>query len=255
MGPRGGTTGPPGPEVEKGEPAVPNSGPNTARAAMDGDHMGPVVRRWHRECTPRAGCAGCPHVGALRAALARRAPPPNARKSLGGPILKHLQGWISMVRTRMHLASCPNGACSRTVPAVHNSGQCAHNSQSVSHSRGQENKRRNRPSHGQSGLEGARRLQLWDFDTQVAPKTGWIYGMQRDHSSPCQERREGPQNPLALALAQQSGKGCPRKGRVAVGLTSGAPAAGPRDQWVRTITPAVLSHRGPVRSIDRAARG
>ena len=52
---------------------------------------------------------------------------------------------------------------------------------------------------GDLGWRGAGRLPLWGFDTRVAPKTGWIYGMQRDHPSPCQERREGPPNPLALA--------------------------------------------------------
>ena len=133
MGPRGGTTGPPGPEVEKGDPAVPNSGTNTTWAAMDGDHMGPVVRRWHRECTPRARCAGCPHVGALRAALARRAPPPNARKSRLGPKSRDLQGWLSTIRDRMHVASHPKIACGRAHPAVRKPGQCEQYSQRVSH--------------------------------------------------------------------------------------------------------------------------
>ena len=75
-----------------------------------------------------------------------------------------------MIRTRMHLASCPNGACIRTVPAVHNSGQCAHNSQSVSHSRGQENKRSNRPSHGQSGLEGGATAPIVGFRHAGGPQ-------------------------------------------------------------------------------------
>ena len=211
MGPRGGTTGPPGPEVEKGDPAVPNSGTNTTWAAMNGDHMGPVVRRWHRECTPRAGCAGCPHVGALRAALARRAPPPNARKSLGGPILKHLQGWISMVRTRMHLASCPNGACSRTVPAVHNSGQCAHNSQSVSHSRGQGNKRRNRPSHGQSGLEGRATAPIVGFRHAGGPQNRLDIWHAAGSPQPVPGQKRGTPKPLALAGGSTVWEGLPAK--------------------------------------------
>ena len=133
MGTCGGTEARPSPKVGKGDPADPNSGPNMARAAMDGDHLGPVVRRWHRECTPRAGCAGCTHAGALRAALARCAPPPNAQKSVCKPILPHLQGWFSTIRDRTRDASRPKIACGRAHPAVRKTGQCEQYSQRVSH--------------------------------------------------------------------------------------------------------------------------
>ena len=132
----GGTQGPPGPKVGKGDLADPNSGTNMARAAKDGGHTGSAAWRSHRESTPRPWCAGFPRVGALRAALAPCAPRQKHKERGVEPILPHPQGWLSITKTRMHLASRHNAACRRTVPAVQQSGQRAQHTQRVRHIRG-----------------------------------------------------------------------------------------------------------------------
>ena len=133
MGMCGGSTGPHGPEVEKAYPADPNSGANTTRAAMSRRQMRGATRRWPRGCTPRAGCAGRTRVGALRAALAPGKSPAEHPKYRLGPKSRDLQGWLSTIRDRMHVASHPKIACGCAHPAVRKTGQCEQYSQRVSH--------------------------------------------------------------------------------------------------------------------------
>ena len=57
---------PPGPEVEKGPPADPDSGTNMALAAINDDCVEPAACGWACNGIRRSGCPGFTRIGALR---------------------------------------------------------------------------------------------------------------------------------------------------------------------------------------------
>ena len=72
--------------------------------------------------------------------------------------------------------------------------------------------------------------------------------------TPVRARREerDPKTPSLWRVAQQSGKAAREKEVRRLDSLLARQPPGRANTWVKTITPAVLSHSGPMRSLNRA---